>query len=323
MFRGSVVLPARAFGPAIAQHAGASSTMRDSMHRRHRPELRWGATRPWLASAALALAFACTATPELPHIPPVTPAASGLVLPGKFVWFDLVAQDAERSKTFYAALFGWTYEANGRYHTILRDGVPIGGIVEALDPEQGSEWVGNLSVGDVDSAVEIVKRRGGVVEREAVEAPDRGRIAIVSSEGAILLLTRASGGDPPDADPALHGWLWAELWTHEPEAAIALYTEIAGYEGELVDFRDGDYQILKSQGQPRAGVVPAPPDVNPLWLPYLRVEDAEATATRAAALGARVVYTDENTAILVDPTGAEIGVGEWQKQNIPESGAPE
>jgi len=273
-------------------------------------------SRPRIVCAALAFAFAtaCATTPELPHIPPVTTAPSGLVLPGKFVWFDLVSQDVEKSKEFYAALFGWSFEENGRYHTILRDGIRIGGILRARDSERGSEWVSNLSVVDVDAAVKVVKRSGGVVEREPVDAPDRGRIALVSSENALLLLVRANGGDPPDREPALHGWLWSELWVHQPEAALALYTEVAGYEGEIVDFRDGDYQILKSQGVPRAGIVQAPPEVNPLWLPYLRVEDSEASAARAEALGARVVYADDRTAILVDPAGAEIGIGEWQKR---------
>jgi predicted enzyme related to lactoylglutathione lyase len=58
-------------------------------------------------------------------------------------------------------------------------------------------------------------------------------------------------------------------------------------------------------------VVEAPPEVNPLWLPYVRVEDAASAAARAVDLGARLVMQDDRTAILVDPSGAPIGVGTW------------
>ena len=59
-------------------------------------------------------------------------------------------------------------------------------------------------------------------------------------------------------------------------------------------------------------MVAAPPEVQPLWLPYVRVEDPEAIAARAEALGARVVMRDDQAAILVDPTGAPIAVQVWE-----------
>jgi hypothetical protein len=127
----------------------------------------------------------------------------------------------------------------------------------------------------------------------------------------LVLLLRAEGGDPPDADPIVGGWLWWELWTHDVDSAMDLYATLAGYEREIVDFRGQPYRVLRDAEARRAGLVAAPPEVNPLWLPYVRVEDAEATAARAVTLGARVVMQDELTAILVGPTGAAIGIGEW------------
>jgi predicted enzyme related to lactoylglutathione lyase len=135
---------------------------------------------------------------------------------------------------------------------------------------------------------------------------------VSDSEGALLLLLRAKGGDPPDADPIVGGWLWWELWTHDVDSAMDLYSTLAGYEREIVDFRDQPYRVLRDAEARRAGVVEAPPEVNPLWLPYVRVDDSEATAARAVTLGARVVMQDERTAILVGPTGAPIGIGEWR-----------
>ena len=87
-----------------------------------------------------------------------------------------------------------------------------------------------------------------------------------------------------------------------------LYSAMAGYQRESVDFRDHAYKVLRDADDRRAGVVEAPPEVNSLWLPYVRVKDAAAAAARAESLGARIVMQDDETAILVDPTGAAIGV---------------
>ena len=285
------------------------------MHQRNGTTSAGRGSRRWLhvAFGALCLVLASACAPSsLPRIPPVTEKPTQLVKSGKFVWVDLVTQDVAEAKSFYGALFGWTFQDGDRYTPVLRDGVPIAGIVPARDPKRGSEWVGNLSVIDVDRSAALMTERGGTLERGPVDAPDRGRIALVSdSEGALVLLLRAKGGDPPDADPIVGGWLWWELWTHDVDAAMDLYSTLAGYEREIVDFRGQPYRVLRDAEARRAGVVAAPPEVNPLWLPYVRVEDAEATAARAVTLGARVVMQDELTAILVGPTGAAIGVGEW------------
>jgi hypothetical protein len=265
-------------------------------------------------SLCLALTAGCAST-SLPQLPPVSPQPTDLVLPGKFVWVDLVTQDVAGAKSFYAELFGWTFAESGRYATVLRDETPIGGILAAADTERRPEWVSNLSVTDVDRAAALVKERGGIVEREPVDAPDRGRIALVSdSEGALLLLVRSSGGDPADGDPALSGWLWQELWTHDVAGALDLYAALGGTQADSVEFRDAKYHVLKDGDVLRAGVVEAPPEVNPIWLPYVRVNDAAAAAKHAESLGARIVMQDERTAILVDPSGAAIGVGTWSGQ---------
>jgi predicted enzyme related to lactoylglutathione lyase len=277
--------------------------------RRTRGSHRWRR----LAWAVIGLAFgsACAST-SLPWIPPVTEEPTQLVKAGKFVWVDLVTQDVASAKSFYGAVFGWTFLPGDRYTQVLHDGRPIAGIVRARDPERGSEWVGNLSVADVDRAAALVSERGGVIEREPVDAPERGRLALVSDpEGALLLLLRASGGDPPDAEPPVGTWLWRELWTHDVDSANGFYTALAGYEPETVEFRGRPYHVLKEGGVPRAGVVAAPPEVNPLWLPYVRVADPGDTAARAESLGARVVMQDEHGAILVDPAGAPIGIQAW------------
>jgi predicted enzyme related to lactoylglutathione lyase len=268
-----------------------------------------------LAGAILSLAAACATPPPLPLLPPLSQEPTGLVTPGKFVWGDLISQDVEASKTFYGTLLGWTFETNGRYTTVMNHGVPIAGIVKARDKDGGTEWLGNLSVADVDRAAAIYSEHGGLVEQGPRDAPDRGRLALVSSKGgAALLLVRASGGDPPDADPAVGGWLWWELWTHDIEAAANRLVAIAGYQRETVELRDEPYRVLRDPKVRRAGIMEAPPEVYPTWLPYFRVDDVEASVEQAVALGARLIDRSERAAILVDPNHAEFAIGFWSKQ---------
>jgi predicted enzyme related to lactoylglutathione lyase len=265
----------------------------------------------WILALCLAVAGAC-AKPSPPQLEPVVSPPTGLANPGKFVWIDLISRDVDQAKHFYGELFGWTFRHRHRYVSILHDGTPIAGMVAASNPEYGSEWVGNLSVPNVDGAAAFVALRGGTVELEPVDAPERGRIALVRDpEGARILLVRASGGDPPDVQPVAGTWLWRELWTHDVNAAVSLYTKLGGYIPEAIEHDGHPYHVLKQGDLPRAGVLEAPAEVNPLWLPYVRVHDAKATAERARSLGARIVMQDPRSAILVDPGGAPFGIQVW------------
>jgi predicted enzyme related to lactoylglutathione lyase len=264
-----------------------------------------------IVAVCLALASAC-AKPSPPLLEPVTSPPSHIARPGKFVWVDLISHDIAQSERFYGQLFGWTFRHRHRYVSILHEGTPIAGMVSGRNPEYGSEWVGNLSVADVDGAAAFVVLRGGTLEREPVDAPERGRIALVRDpDGARILLVRASGGDPPDVPPVPGTWLWRELWTHDVETAVDLYAKLGGYVPETVEREGQRYLVLKQGDVPRAGILEAPPDVNPLWLPYVRVHDAKATAERARSLGARIVVQDPHSAILVDPGGAPFGIQVW------------
>ena len=55
-------------------------------------------------------------------------------LPGKFVWFDLLTNDAAAAEKYYGGLFGWTFEPleghENPYKMIREKGQPIGGIVD-------------------------------------------------------------------------------------------------------------------------------------------------------------------------------------------------
>lgn len=272
-------------------------------------------------AAGAALASACASAPAMAppfELSPITTAATGQVRPGAFVWVDLVTDDVARAKAFYGKLFGWSFEGDD-YVRVLHAGQPIGGIVSVarLEKRRRSQWIASLSVADVNRAAEVAEQNGGDVRTGPQDAPRRGRLALVSDPGgANVLLLRADSGDPPDRDPAVGDWLWRELWTHDPTAASGFYGKLVSWERENVQLDGQTYRIFKNSEAPQAGLVEAPADVKPLWLPYVRVANAEEIARRAEALGARVVVSDAFRAILVDPTGAAIGVQFWDDARL-------
>lgn len=273
---------------------------------------RWGPV-----GTALALLTLACATNQIPEIPAVSAQPTGETHVGKFVWMDLVTTDVGRAQAFYGPLFGWTFAGDpADYVKVLHGDAVVAGMVPRDAGQQGSAWIGNLSVTDVDEAAAEVERRGGEIETGPVDAPHRGRLAFVRDPiGASVLLVRASGGDPPDALPPHGRFLWRELWTHDPQKAIGFYVDLVGYQQDMIRLDDQRYRVLKRDGVPRGGVMQAPPDVKPQWLAYVRVKDPTDAAQRAQALGARLVHQDEDAAILVDPTGAPFGVQRWDAKD--------
>ena len=59
------------------------------------------------------------------------------------------------------------------------------------------------------------------------------------------------------------------------------------------------------------------PEVQPNWLPYIKVDDPAAVARRAEELGGTVLIPPEpevrhgSAAFLLDPTGAAFGIQRW------------
>ncbi len=265
----------------------------------------------WLSALGLLSSLACATSPSI-SFPPIGGAATHAIQPGRFVWLDLVTPDVESAQAFYGGLFGWTFESGSDYVTVLHAGAPIAGMV-SREVAEGSLWISSLSVVDVDRAAERVRQAGGIVRRGPLDAGERGRMALVTDPGgALVLLLRATGGDPPDVRAEPGGWLWRELWTHDVSEALAFYTSVVDYERREVSFRGGTYTVLETNGEPRAGVAELPdPEIRSNWLPYVRVKDPDRTVTRAETLGARVLVRDENAAILLDPNGAPLGIQRW------------
>ncbi len=290
----------------------------------------WHSAGSFAATVALGTLGACAPSGVLVDLAPVTPTPTGVHNIGQFVWSDLVTDDMDQAKRFYGGLFGWQFEDvvgdPVLYSVIHHMGVPIGGIVPIEDNDldvASARWLSLMSVEDVDEAADLVLRSGGHLDREPWDSPSRGRLAVVTDpQGATVVFVRSKGGDPPNreaADLVSGRWMWIELWTRDVMAAITLYRSVAGYGVEGTDvIASPEYRVLTRDGRPRAGVNQIPwPEVQPNWLPYIKVDDPAAVARRAVELGGSVLIPpapevrNGSAALLLDPTGAAFGIQRW------------
>ena len=283
--------------------------------------------RIWLGILAGGLALAGCTVQETPIVPSLTPVETGLVLEGKVVSHELATIDVARSKAFYGTVFGWTFQdlvtKPRPYTVVLREGVPIGGMFQFLPKDPGKhngEWLPMISTANVDAAVEKARAGGATILSEPRDVPHRGRFAlVVDPQKAVFFFLRASGGDPRDAVAGINDWIWDELWTSDPSAALGFYGGLFPYQSAVVTKTiTGDYHLLSSGGQPRAGVMKLEAaDVRPHWVPFIRVADVKETVARAVAAGASVLIEPSQTtrgglaALLLDPTSAPIIIQEY------------
>ena len=286
--------------------------------------------------AMLATAAACSPQRAQVDLPPVAPPGSDDRHVGKFVWHDLITDDVAAAKAFYGALLGWEFEdlqGEGVTYTLVRsEGEPVGGMaaVAPVDSDlAGARWLSLMSVEDVDAAVDIVEERGGRAIAEPWTNPTRGRMAVVAdSQGAIVAFITSIAGDPRDrtAEQVPPGqWLWTELWTRDAAAAANVYGAVAGYGVELTTIADNNaYRVLMRDGTPRAGLNELPwPEVEPNWLPYIKVANAADVARRAEQLGGTVLIPpmerirNGSLGLVLDPTGAAFAIQSWP---IPDNG---
>ncbi len=268
-----------------------------------------------------AMLAGCTSAPRLPPL-----SDSGVSLPGKFVWRDLVTPDPATAESFYGPLFGWQFEpvADSGYSLIRHDGVLIGGVVDANkigQPVRSAVWVNAMSVPDIKSAVRAVRDAGGRIIRKPHALPARGKVAVaVDADGAVFQLIESFGGDPVDTEPQLNQFLWVEMISNDPDGAVDFYQRVIGYDIETLETSGAkaSYRLLLRDGTPRGGILDNPfEDTRSAWVPYIRVEDIRVASAKVGELGGRVVVEPREdlrkgtVALILDPSGAPLALQEW------------
>lgn len=274
----------------------------------------------WIRAAALALA---ALTAQAGETPPQ--------LPGKFVWADLVTDDGKAARAFYGHVFGWSFQGDGDYAVVLNGGQAIAGLrvqPRPADAKTKPRWLSYVSAADLAAAEQAIQAAGGKVLLTAQSQTGLGRFSICAdAESAPFGVLIRDEGDPEDylAEPG--DWIWLQLFSRDTAKAIAFYQKLGGYEVVAREHeRIADAHLLVRDGYARAAISAIPashPDVQPMWLPFVRVLDLQTTLKVVEAQGGKVLMApeasvvDSAVAIIADPTGAPLGLLQWQEDQAP------
>lgn len=282
------------------------------------------------ATAVLAtLLLSCAAYGAEMQLPPLNDPPTELHLPGKLVWADLATPDPDAARRFYGALFGWTFTSVGSGHEAYTlahiDGTAIAGIVrrsEKATERSRSRWIPFLSARDVPATERAVVRAGGksLVASRPIAA--RGTLAVFADpEGSIFGALDSTSGDPGDYLPENGDWIWAQLLSRDADKATAFYAGLAGYVPvEAGSSAPSRSLLLTRDGYARASILQIPPgheELRPDWLLYVRVADVGKASASAEQLGGRILLAASpalyqgRVAVIADPTGAPVGLLQW------------
>ena len=250
-------------------------------------------------------------------------------------WVETLQPDPRRALDFYGSLFGWTFsepESGSAPAPFVarREGRAVAGVgpLPELGGPPAAIWNTRIRVRDAAAAVVRATETGGRRLLGPVESP-AGRLAVLlDPTGAAFTVWEAGerGGAEVVNEPG--AWMMSSLHTPDPERAGAFYAALLGWRAEPMApgapvflFRLPGYvggesgqpvprdvvAVMTASGSADAGTVP------PHWNVNLRVEDADATAARAAQLGGSVLMPPTDTpgfrsAVLLDPQGAAFSI---------------
>ncbi|MGE3797088.1 MAG: VOC family protein [Thermomicrobiales bacterium] len=240
---------------------------------------------------------------------------------GRIVWHDLMTTDPEKSKAFFAELFGWTTEERDMhggvtYTTLKTAGKPFGGLVP-LEPDAGipSHWISYVTTDDVDAFCARASDMGATIAVQPTDIPGVGRFAVVAdAQGAWFSPFSEAERTPsimpnPQAEPGQV--VWSELMTSDPAAATAFYTRMFGWDSQVMDIGTGPYTLLQYSGIPVAGIGQKDPGMPvSAWTLYFEVENIDASVENITSLGGTILFPPMHVPTVgflswaTDPAGA-------------------
>jgi predicted enzyme related to lactoylglutathione lyase len=241
---------------------------------------------------------------------------------GHFVWYELMTTDVAAAKAFYAEVVGWGIRDASMpglaYAMFFAGTSAVAGVLnlsdDARDVGAKPRWIGYVCVGDLDAAVELVKRRGGAVHVPPTQVSNLSRFAIVADPqtAALGMISPLSGGLESPAEAGAPGFVgWHELLAADCGKALAFYGELFGWKKADADVTDsGTYAMFSVRGQLIGGTLTKPETMQPFWLYYFNVADIETAAKRVTAGGGQIldspVQLPAGTWVIqcVDPQGA-------------------
>lgn len=248
---------------------------------------------------------------------------------GRFVWYELVAADAEAAKAFYSSVVGWgTAEvelAGSAYALFMADETPIAGLTRlqpgARDKGIASHWLGYVAVSDVDAIADRVQALGGTVHVPPIDIPNVSRFSVIGDPSmATLALIKGRQARQEDAEAVGKPGrvVWRELIATDKEHALDFYNALLGWEKAPESSAPTfGYQEFAVGGEAIGGMFDrADGEPFSVWLYYFGVVDLSAAAKRVVTGGGRIIYGpvalpgDIRLVQCLDPEGTVFGLME-------------
>jgi len=272
--------------------------------------------------------------------------------PGVPCWIDTTQPDPDAAADFYSGLFGWELEntpgSEAKYLVARLRGLDAAGISSPMgEGPPMAAWNTYVWVESADETAAKVGDAGGQVMAEPFDVMEAGRMAVCTDpEGAVFSIWQPrehrgaqivnehgavnfNGLNTRDADGAkafygsVFGWDVLELG---PGNAM---WRLQGYGDHLEERNPGMREGMAQMGAPPGfeDVVAAlnpiaddQPDVPPHWSVTFGVDDADATAEQATALGAEPIVPPFDApwvrmTVIRDPQGATFIASQFVPEN--------
>lgn len=243
--------------------------------------------------------------------------------PGSFCWIELGTTDAAAAKSFYAGLFGWTFDDRpmgpDSVYTLLKHGGRDAGALYGLGPQQQGvppHWTVYVSVASADEAAKKAAGLGAKTIMAPFDVMKVGRMAVLEDPtGASFCVWEAGTNKGMGVVDEAGAFCWAELTTKDPAKAAPFYAGLFGWVAK--GDPKGPYTEWTQGGMSIGGMMPMAPewgDMPSSWGVYFLVDDCDAAVARAKGLGAKVYLEPKDIpgtgrfAVLADPQGASFSV---------------
>ena len=269
-------------------------------------------------------------------------------------WIDTSQPDPDAAVTFYSGLFGWDFEdvmpagSDAKYFIgRIRGGdvAAVGPVPEGAPPM--AMWQTYVWVDNADETAAEVRDAGGQVLTEPFDVMDAGRMAVFADpEGAVFCVWQPNqhkGAGIVNEHGSLN---FNGLNTRDPQRAKSFYGSVFGWQALGVDGGAqmwtlpgyGDHLEQRTPGLRKgmaemgapAGFEDVVAALNPIgadqpevpahWSVTFAVDDADATAARAAELGGKVTVAPFDApwvrmTVITDPQGATFIASKFVPEN--------
>ncbi|GGM04683.1 VOC family protein [Deinococcus aerophilus] len=249
------------------------------------------------------------------------PSSTLPVPAGEPIWVDLTTSTPQRTRDFYAALFGWEYQISeefGGYANAQSGGHRAAGI--SPPPPQGMNgppsWLIYFDTRDIVADAQHVRTLGGTAFEGPVQIGTEGWAHHVADpDGTIFGLWQDDQHGGFAACQGTGRVVWAEVNTHDSASAVAFYSRLLN--ADALPLPGADYHQLMHGGVGFAGVSGHAQNWDEVgaggWMVYFYAEDVDAAARTTETHGGKVLVAPFDMdygrmAVLADPAGAVFSV---------------